>query len=86
MVQARAQRAETIGLIAARFKIERDVAEKAFDLVLKTWSDDGLVTDQAVQAAIDESLRLAGSKQQVPVSRVVDFGFAREAKREQKTK
>jgi ABC-type nitrate/sulfonate/bicarbonate transport system substrate-binding protein len=86
MVQARAQRAETIGLIAARFKIERDVAEKAFDLVLKTWSDDGLVTDQAVQAAIDESLRLAGSKQQVPVSRVVDFGFAREANRELKTK
>ena len=86
MVQARARRADTVGLIAARWKIERDVAEKAFDLVLKTWSDDGLVTDQAVQAGIDESLKLAGSKQQVPISRVVDFSFARAAHRELKAK
>lgn len=86
MANARAQRADSIGLIAARWKIERDVAEKAFDLVLKTWSDNGLVTDQAVQAGIDESLRLAGSKQQVPISRVVDFSFAREAHRELKPK
>jgi NitT/TauT family transport system substrate-binding protein len=86
MVQARAQRADSVALIAARWKIERDVAEKAFDLVLKTWSDSGIVTDQAVQAGIDESLRLAGSKQQVPISRVVDFSFAREALRDLKTK
>jgi ABC-type nitrate/sulfonate/bicarbonate transport system substrate-binding protein len=86
MEHARARRADTVGLIAARWKIERDVAEKAFDLVLKTWSDNGLVTDQAVQAGIDESLRLAGSKQQVPISRVVDFSFAREASKELKGK
>jgi len=86
MAQARTQRAESIGLIAARWKVERDVAEKAFDLVLKTWSDNGLVTDQAVQAGIDESLKLAGSKQQVPVSRVVEFSFVREAYRELKAK
>jgi NitT/TauT family transport system substrate-binding protein len=86
MVQARAQRADSVALIAARWKIERDVAERAFDLVLKTWSDSGIVTDQAVQAGIDESLRLAGSKQQVPISRVVDFSFAREALRDLKTK
>jgi ABC-type nitrate/sulfonate/bicarbonate transport system substrate-binding protein len=86
MDNARARRADAVGLIAARWKIERDVADKAFDLVLKTWSDNGLVTEQAVQAGIDESLRLAASKQQVPISRVVDFSFAREANRELKAK
>jgi NitT/TauT family transport system substrate-binding protein len=86
MENARARRADTVGLIASRWKIERDVAEKAFELVLRTWSDNGLVADQAVQAGIDESLRLAGSKQQVPISRVVDFSFAREANRELKAK
>ena len=40
----------------------------------------------ALQAVIDESLKLAGSKQQVPVSRVVEFRFVREAYRELKAK
>ena len=84
MENARARPADAVGLIAARWKIEHEVAEKAFDLVLKTWSDNGLVTEKAVQAAIDESLLLAGSKQQVPISRVVDFSFAHEAYRELK--
>lgn len=86
MARARSHRADAIGLIAARWKMDSDVAEKAFDLVLRTWSDNGLATDQAVQAGIEESLKLAGSKQQVPVSRVVEFSFAREAYRELKTK
>jgi ABC-type nitrate/sulfonate/bicarbonate transport system substrate-binding protein len=86
MAHARTQRAESIGLIAARWKMDRDVAEKALDLMLKTWSDNGLATDQAVQAAIEESLKLSGMKQQVPVSRVVEFSLARQAYRELKAK
>jgi hypothetical protein len=39
-----------------------------------------------VQAAIEESLKLSGMKQQVPVSRVVEFSLARQAYRELKAK
>jgi len=66
--------------------LERDVAEKAFDLMLKTWSENGLASDQAVQLGIEESLKISSIKQPVPVSRVVDFSFAHEVFRELKGK
>jgi NitT/TauT family transport system substrate-binding protein len=86
MAYTRAHRAEAIGLIAARWKLDRDIAEQAFDLMLKTWSDNGLATDQAVKESIEESLKVLSNKQSVPVSQVVDFSLAREAYRELKGK
>ncbi len=86
MAYARTHRSESIGLVMVKWKMERDVAEKAFDLMLKTWSDNGLASDQAVQVGIDESLKVSSSKQTVPISRVVEFSFAREIHRELKTK
>ncbi len=86
MTHARAHRADSIGLIMSKWKMERDVAEKAFDLTLKTWSETGTASDQAVQIGIEESLKVSSSKQLVPVSRVTDFGFAREVYRELKGK
>jgi hypothetical protein len=46
----------------------------------------GLVRCQAVQLGIEESLKVSSSKQSVPLSRVVDFGMAREVFRELKMK
>jgi len=86
MAHARTHRQESVGLVMSKWKLERDVAEKAFDLMLKTWSENGLASDQAVQLGIEESLKISSSKQPVPVSRVVDFSFAREAFRELKGK
>lgn len=86
MAYIRTNRVESIGLIAARWKMDRDVAERAFDLMLKTWSDNGLATDHAVQEGIEESLKVLSGKQRVPVSQVVDFSLAREAYRELKAK
>jgi ABC-type nitrate/sulfonate/bicarbonate transport system substrate-binding protein len=86
MAYTRTHRGESIGLIAARWKLDRDVAERAFDLMLKTWSDNGLATDHAVQEGIEESLKLLSGKQRVPVAQVVDFSLAREAYRELKGK
>jgi NitT/TauT family transport system substrate-binding protein len=86
MARARTHRQESVGLVMSKWKLERDVAEKAFDLMLKTWSKNGLASDQAVQLGIEESLKISSSKQPVPVSRVVDFSFAREVFRELKGK
>src|SRR5262249_54960336 len=85
MAHASEHRQESITLVMSKLKMERDIAEKAFDLMLKTWSDNGLASEPALQAGIEESLKVSSSKQSVPLSRVADFSFAREVHRELKT-
>jgi ABC-type nitrate/sulfonate/bicarbonate transport system substrate-binding protein len=86
MAHARAQRQDSIALIMTKWKLEREVAEKAFDMMLKTWTDSGVASDQALQSAIDEILKVTNAKQSVPLSRVADFTLAREVYRELKTR
>lgn len=86
MAHARAQRADSVTLIMSRWKMERDVAEQAFDLMIKTWTDAGVASDQALREAIDESLRVTKTKKSVPISQVADFTLAREVYRELKSK
>jgi NitT/TauT family transport system substrate-binding protein len=86
MAHARTHRQEAIALVMSKWKMERDLAEPAFLLMLKTWSENGLASEQAVQLGIEESLRVSSSKQSVPLSRVIDFNIAREVFRELRTK
>jgi ABC-type nitrate/sulfonate/bicarbonate transport system substrate-binding protein len=86
MAYARTHRPESIALVMSKWKMERDVAEKAFDLMISTWSESGTASDQAVQVGIEESLKVSSSKQSVPLSRVIDFSFVREVSRELKIK
>jgi ABC-type nitrate/sulfonate/bicarbonate transport system substrate-binding protein len=86
MAHARAQRQDSIALISSKWKMERDVAEKAFEMMIKTWADSGVASDAALQAGIDESLKVTNAKQSVPLSRVADFSLAREVYRELKLK
>lgn len=86
MAHARAQRQDSISLIMAKWKMERDVAEKAFDMMIKTWADTGVASDQALREGIEESLRVTKAKQSVPISQVADFKLAREVYRELKAK
>src|SRR5918996_229486 len=81
MAHARAQRQDSVTLIMTRWKLEREVAEKAFEMMIKTWTESGIASDQALQAGIDESLKLANTKQPVPISRVAGFCLAREGYR-----
>jgi ABC-type nitrate/sulfonate/bicarbonate transport system substrate-binding protein len=86
MAHARAQRHDSIALIMSKWKLEREVAEKAFEMMIKTWTDSGIASDHALQAGIDESLKVSNTKQSVPISRVADFSLAREVYRELKLK
>jgi NitT/TauT family transport system substrate-binding protein len=86
MAYARTHRPESIALVMSKWKMERDVAEKAFDLMLRTWSDNGQASEQAVQVGIDESLKVSSSKQSVALSKVIDFTFVRDVYPELKTK
>jgi len=86
MAHARAQRQDSVALIMSKWKLEREVGEKAFDMMIRTWSDNGTASDQALRMGIEESLRLSNTKQTVPVARVADFTIAREVYRELKAK
>jgi len=86
MAQARAQRQDSIGLIMAKWKLEHEVAEKAFDMMIKTWTETGVSSDAALQAGIEETVKISNSKQSVAPSRVADFTLAREVYRELKMK
>jgi hypothetical protein len=86
MAHARAQRQDSIALIMSKWRLEREVAEKAFEMMIKTWADSGVASDQALQAGVDESLKVSNTKQSVPISRVADFSLAREVYRELKLK
>jgi ABC-type nitrate/sulfonate/bicarbonate transport system substrate-binding protein len=86
MQHARAHRADAVALISTKWKLEREVAEKAFDMMIKTWTDTGMSSDAALQAGIEESLKVSNAKQTVPISRVADFTLAREVYREMKRK
>jgi NitT/TauT family transport system substrate-binding protein len=86
MAHARAKRAESVSLIMSKWKMERDVADKAYDLMIKTWADTGVASDQALQEGIEESLRVTKTKKTVPISQVADFILAREVYREMKNK
>lgn len=86
MAHARAQRNDSVALIMSKWKLERDVAEKAFEMTVKTWSESGIASDQALQIGIEESLKISNSKQIVPIARVADFTIAREVYRELKGK
>jgi ABC-type nitrate/sulfonate/bicarbonate transport system substrate-binding protein len=84
MAHARTRRQDSIALIMSKWKMERDVAEKAFDMMIKTWTDSGVASDRALQEGIEESLRVTKTRQSVPISQVADFRLAREVYRELK--
>ncbi|HWH76696.1 MAG TPA: hypothetical protein VNT76_04970, partial [Candidatus Binatus sp.] len=86
MSHARAQRQKSIALIMSKWKLDREVAEKAFQSTIKTWAENGIASDQALQAGIEESLKLSNNKQAVSIARVADFTLAREVYREMKGK
>jgi ABC-type nitrate/sulfonate/bicarbonate transport system substrate-binding protein len=86
MAHARAQRQDSIALIMSKWKMERDVAEKAFEMMVKTWADTGVASDRALQEGIEESLRVTKAKQAVPISQVADFKLAREVYQELKAR
>ncbi len=82
MAHAKAHRQEMISLVMLRWKLERDIADKVFDLTVKTWSEQGVASDSSVLLSIQENLAISREQKEVPISQVVDFRLARQVFRE----
>lgn len=73
-------RAEMVKLMTQEFKLSPEVADRTYDLSIDTVSEDGIPRDSAVQTDIDTARERSGVKENIPLSQVVDYSFARKVK------
>ena len=73
---------ESIEILAAYAKTNRDMATSMFESYFPAYSRDGTMTDEALQAAVDEALTRAKVDKKVPISQVANRTLLLEAQRE----
>jgi len=82
LIFLRKEKARVVGLIAREWKIDPDVAEKSYRLMVGTLSTDGSASETAVQNVIQPTLKATKSQREVPLSQVVNLSFLREVQKE----
>jgi NitT/TauT family transport system substrate-binding protein len=73
---------ESIEILASYAKTDRDMATSMFESYFPAYSRDGTMTDEALQAAIDEALTRAKMDKKVPVSQVANRTLLIDAQKE----
>jgi len=69
-----------VRIIMSWLSLNRDVAEKSYDMALDSFSEDGSPSRKGLMTSIE----LAGIKEDVPLSKVFDFSFLQEVHSELK--
>jgi len=72
----------TIQVMMQWMKIDRDTATATYDGSVKSFNDDGSVSDSGLRIAIDEARTATNMTREVAFSEVADFSVLREAQRE----
>jgi NitT/TauT family transport system substrate-binding protein len=72
----------TIQVMMQWMKIDRDTATATYDGSVKSFNDDGSVSDAGLRIAIDEARKATNITREVAPSEVADFSVLREAQRE----
>lgn len=78
---SRSRRADAVDLIMKQWQVSRKVAESSYDLMVKTFSPDGEASEKLVRNLVEEVRRSQKSEREIALSDVVDFSFAREARK-----
>ena len=60
----------------------QDTATATYDGSVKSFNDDGSVSDAGLRIAIDEARKATNTSREVSFSEVADFAMLREAQRE----
>ncbi|MBI2348230.1 MAG: ABC transporter substrate-binding protein [Deltaproteobacteria bacterium] len=82
LVYLRKEKSRVVSLISKEWKIDPDIADKSYDVMVKTLSPDGSASDRAVENVIQQTLKATKSQKEVPHSQVVQLGFLQEAQKE----
>ena len=76
----------TIQVMMQWMRVDRDTAIATYDGSVKSFNDDGAVSDAGLRIALDESRKAANITREVAFSEIADFSMLREAQRELATK
>ena len=76
----------TIQVMMQWMRIDKDTATATYDGSVKSFNDDGSVSEAGLRIAIDEARKAANISREVAINEVADFSILREAQRELGTK
>lgn len=82
LVYLRKEKGRVVNLISKEWKIDPDIADKSYDVMVRTLSPDGSASDRAVENVIQQTLKATKSQKDVPHSQVVQLSFLQEAQKE----
>jgi len=82
LVYLRKEKNRVVEMITKQWKIDPDIAEKSYQVMLKTLSANGSASDSAVENVIQQTLKANKSQKQVPHAQVVNLTFLEEIQRE----
>lgn len=75
LAYAKANRRESIELIRSWTGMEAAIAEQSYDRAAPAWTDNGISPDKGILINIELAKQAGGVKQDVPLSRVVDWSI-----------
>ncbi|MBM4263185.1 MAG: ABC transporter substrate-binding protein [Deltaproteobacteria bacterium] len=79
-------RKETAGIMAEWFKIRPEQAQEAYSQMVEAYPVSGVASEDALEKDLEMARQTGAIKSRVPLSRIVDFQFVREARQELSTK
>lgn len=80
----REHKSESVKIMADWLKLEPSVAVASYDIYVRGVSPDGEVSEESLLLDINRARQASKVKEEVPLSRVVDFGILRETLNEMK--
>lgn len=82
LVYLRKEKGRVVDLISKEWKVDPDIADKSYDVMVRTLSPDGSASDRAVENVIQQTLKATKSQKDVSHSQVVQLSFLQEAQKE----
>lgn len=82
LVFLRKEKSKVVEMIAKQWKIDPDVAEKSYQVMIKTLSANGSASDSAIDNVIQQTLKAIKSQKQVSHAQVANLSFLEDAQRE----
>jgi ABC-type nitrate/sulfonate/bicarbonate transport system substrate-binding protein len=74
----RKNKEQSVRIMMSWLALDRDVAEKSYDMALDSFSEDGSPSRKGLMTSIE----LAGVKEEISIARVFDFGLLQEVQTE----
>ena len=76
----RARRGDALDFIVKQWRLSRQVAERSYDLMVKTFSPDGEAPERLILDLVEQVRSSQKIERKISLSDVVDFSFVRKAR------